>query len=348
MAIGTGTGGAANSGAVNVGSQAAPSLAFTTGRDVVVNVVLGSTTSSVSSITASAGSFTSSTLKKAQNGTGVRVEVWTLHVTTGATAVLTANIAGGNTTCSIEVEEYSGISSFGNTNGNNGNDNQARTSAVTQDDSNFVVFGMGFACVSGDTVGGGGTIRQSSIPAATSVGGVLSDVSAVGVATFEAVDGISAVRQWAIAALELRSGNAANSFKDYAATSAPTLQVARDIRYLNVLMPLSFGGSPGSTNVPLWGTFGCPDGYVGQIYDFEWYLERCGVPVTYTIVSGALPTGLSISSAASAEGIISGTPTTIGTYSFTVRATNSYGFADKPLVIIIHAAGSGGAYTFLD
>ncbi len=42
---------------------------------------------------------------------------------------------------------------------------------------------------------------------------------------------------------------------------------------------------------------------------------------TYAITSGALPTGLSLSSA----GVLSGTPTVVGTYTFTVTATDSAG-----------------------
>ncbi len=45
----------------------------------------------------------------------------------------------------------------------------------------------------------------------------------------------------------------------------------------------------------------------------------------YSLVSGALPTGLNFAS----NGVISGTPTTLGTASFTIRASNSIGNTDK-------------------
>jgi hypothetical protein len=44
------------------------------------------------------------------------------------------------------------------------------------------------------------------------------------------------------------------------------------------------------------------------------------LPVTYTVVAGALPTGLSI-----ASNLITGTPTTTGTFSFTIGATDAVG-----------------------
>ncbi|HEY0907620.1 MAG TPA: putative Ig domain-containing protein, partial [Methylophilus sp.] len=45
-------------------------------------------------------------------------------------------------------------------------------------------------------------------------------------------------------------------------------------------------------------------------------------PYTYSVTSGSLPTGLTLSSA----GVLSGTPTTPGSYTLTVTATDAYGF----------------------
>jgi hypothetical protein len=57
-------------------------------------------------------------------------------------------------------------------------------------------------------------------------------------------------------------------------------------------------------------------------------------PYTYAITAGALPAGLSLST----DGIISGTPTTVGATSFTVTATDSEGTpqtASLPLVLLV-------------
>jgi hypothetical protein len=61
-------------------------------------------------------------------------------------------------------------------------------------------------------------------------------------------------------------------------------------------------------------------------------------PITYSIVPGlgSLPTGITLNSA----GLFGGTPTTAGTYSFTVRATNSLGSADRAFSIEVVASGS--------
>jgi hypothetical protein len=52
-------------------------------------------------------------------------------------------------------------------------------------------------------------------------------------------------------------------------------------------------------------------------------------PITWSVFSGTLPTGVTLS----ATGVLSGTPTTTTSYSFTIRATNSAGSNDKAFTI---------------
>jgi hypothetical protein len=55
--------------------------------------------------------------------------------------------------------------------------------------------------------------------------------------------------------------------------------------------------------------------------------DNSGLVPTYSIISGSLPTGLSMNTA---SGVISGTPSSSSPASFTVRATdNNYGYADR-------------------
>lgn len=60
--------------------------------------------------------------------------------------------------------------------------------------------------------------------------------------------------------------------------------------------------------------------------------------LAYTVNAGALPTGLSLDAA---TGIISGTPTARGSYSATIRVTNSLGDADATLSWRVGSLGAG-------
>lgn len=62
-------------------------------------------------------------------------------------------------------------------------------------------------------------------------------------------------------------------------------------------------------------------------------------PFTWTLVSGALPPGLTLSS----DGTIAGTPTTVGEFTFTIKATNALG-SDSATVTLTVLAPSIDAY----
>jgi hypothetical protein len=64
--------------------------------------------------------------------------------------------------------------------------------------------------------------------------------------------------------------------------------------------------------------------------------------ITYSIVAGSLPTGVSMSS----SGVFSGTaPASTGTSTFTVRASTSFGNSDRQFSITVAAPPSGGTIT---
>ena len=65
-------------------------------------------------------------------------------------------------------------------------------------------------------------------------------------------------------------------------------------------------------------------------------------PVTWTISAGALPAGLNLSAA----GVLSGTPTASGPFSFTVRAATAAGCAGTLPVTIAIAAGPNDEPSF--
>lgn len=77
------------------------------------------------------------------------------------------------------------------------------------------------------------------------------------------------------------------------------------------------------TNAPVFVTQFISNGVVGTPYSFQ--VETLNYPTNFGVVDGALPAGLGIT----AYGTITGTPTTVGTASFMLYATNNAGGTNK-------------------
>ncbi|HKY72979.1 MAG TPA: Ig domain-containing protein, partial [Nitrospira sp.] len=83
-------------------------------------------------------------------------------------------------------------------------------------------------------------------------------------------------------------------------------------------------------------TTSLPDGTVNQAYNRPVQATGGTAPLTWSISAGALPAGLNINSS---TGAISGTPTAVGTSSFTVRVQDTRGQSDtQALSITINSA----------
>ena len=116
-----------------------------------------------------------------------------------------------------------------------------------------------------------------------------------------------------------------------------------NVTKLNAYAFLAFNNA----NPPVWPSFTFGGGVIGAAYSQQFDLTPAAPTTTYTVVSGSLPTGLSLNSISADLGSITGTPTVAGTYSFTLRATNSFGTADQVFSIIISSASTGGySFTF--
>ncbi|HEV7241548.1 MAG TPA: ice-binding family protein [Thermoanaerobaculia bacterium] len=80
-----------------------------------------------------------------------------------------------------------------------------------------------------------------------------------------------------------------------------------------------------------------PNGTVGTVYSEVVSASGGTSPYTFSVSSGALPTGLILNSA---SGAITGTPTTAGTFDFTITATDAAGCSgSRPYTINIASLG---------
>ncbi|HEY4994425.1 MAG TPA: putative Ig domain-containing protein, partial [Nakamurella sp.] len=79
-----------------------------------------------------------------------------------------------------------------------------------------------------------------------------------------------------------------------------------------------------------------PGGEVGVAYSDQLTVTGGTSPFTWSVSTGALPPGLAL---AASSGLLSGTPTTAGTYSFTVKVTDQAGLSDTEAVSLPVIAG---------
>jgi hypothetical protein len=120
--------------------------------------------------------------------------------------------------------------------------------------------------------------------------------------------------------------------------------VGVDVSKLNAYIVLT------SANVtpPIWPSFAFGNGILFNPYNQGWDMPTSATTVTYSVLSGSLPPGLSLAALTQNKAHISGTPTVAGIYPFTLRAVNAYGTADQAFSItVVNPVGGGGSYTFV-
>jgi len=100
-------------------------------------------------------------------------------------------------------------------------------------------------------------------------------------------------------------------------------------------LAVTYTASPGAPTIT---TSSLPADTVGIAYNQTLQATGGTAPYTWAVLSGSLPTGLSLNTS---TGAITGTPTTAGTSSFTAKVTdNAAATASKALSIVINAAVS--------
>ena len=144
--------------------------------------------------------------------------------------------------------------------------------------------------------------------------------------------------------MAINSGVNISKANAYAVVSIPAgVNISKANAYAVVSIPAGVNISKASAyavlqdpNYPVWPVvLTAPDGTVGIAYIFSFTMSGGAAPMTFTVATGSLPAGLTLTGVTGNSGQIAGTPTTAGTYSFTLLATNSTGSASHPLTIVI-------------
>src|ERR1035437_1469697 len=75
-----------------------------------------------------------------------------------------------------------------------------------------------------------------------------------------------------------------------------------------------------------------PDGHVGAAYSHTFPSGGGIAPLTFSIIAGSLPLGLTLNAA---TGLVSGTPTSAGTFPFTIQVQDAFGAINSVACSII-------------
>lgn len=302
----------------------------------VIVVILDNTAASVTSITGAAGT---ATLQASANGTGVRIEIWTIANTSSGNVTLVVNVSP-NCNIATAAQNYTGVTGIGNITTNTGSSRYLNTGHISNTETgDWNVGCLGFACVSGDTLTAmTGTSVQTSIPAATAVGVNLCDPGLsnnVNSSFMFMQAGISTSRNWAAGIIELLSGATSNGT---GTVGDGTSNIPTGAAMVWVYKAPGPAGSISGVPIP-WAE-NLAGGVTGTAYSEQVNADGGTSPYTFSLLSGSLPTGTTLSSG----GLISGTPTVAATYTFTIKATDANGVTgNQTFQIIISTPSSGGA-----
>ena len=193
----------------NTGFATAPtslSIAYNSSNNntIVAICALGSSSSSIASITDSGSSWAFRAY--ATNSTAVRTETWSTSAGGSiASTSFTINMAGG-TPASCALEEYAGVLGIGSTGTNQATSGTSSVNLTTHEANDYVVVGLGMNSYFGYTINNG-VLRQlgglTSNPGNNYVEMDLCDNTA-GTASSVGCSSVSGQAAWAATALELR------------------------------------------------------------------------------------------------------------------------------------------------
>jgi hypothetical protein len=123
------------------------------------------------------------------------------------------------------------------------------------------------------------------------------------------------------------------------AGTSPFIVRATDANSCTADLPTAIAISPDTCPVITLAPATIPNGFVGTPFSQTLTASGGTAPYTFAMISGALPTGVALTSVSTSIGLLSGTPTTNGSYAFTLRVTDSLGcLLERSSVVVITTA----------
>lgn len=133
------------------------------------------------------------------------------------------------------------------------------------------------------------------------------------------------------------------TFVGYGGTTVPALQAGHpNLLYLRFLEPAFCGQAPSYyTPVPV--AVQLKGGITGIAYSETVSAQGGTAPYGFIVTSGSLPSGTTLTAP---TGVIAGTPTVVGTFSFTIRVADTNGFTGSQAFSITIAAPFAANYGY--
>ena len=191
---------------------------------------------------------------------------------------------------------------------------------------NMMVTAYAVATNSGDTFAGAiGTLRTSVTPTVTSAAAVLIDNGPTStIASMRTQLRMSSQRAWAAISFELVAANGTYTLNANPLVQSNHIGQSETAKYqvksTDIIEKYMVPSQNGSSSGLYLFAQALASATLGIAYSETIFATGGSSPYALTVLSGTLPPGLSLNSG---TGVISGTPTTAGTYGFTLKAIDS-------------------------
>lgn len=340
MAVTVGNGGAAGSNG-SAGSIDSSSFTCVSGGYVIVIVVVLDNTISVSTLGDNSGSATYTLIASYNVSATLRLEYWRSDNPASKSGCIVTATLSASAICAIACNQYTGATGL-----LSGNETNTRTDCFPSHrkamsySADYIIGLMGFNGSAGDTITAHGLpVRRQAVGASGAAGVALVDVTQSPVASLLTEVLLNNSREWGVVMVGLQASSTPYPYASYEGRLPITSPYEEGNPYPHD--PLFFAAMPaGAIYYMSLLPESLPNGTPSVAYSQTLIASGGEAPYLYTIEIGELPTGLALDQD---TGVISGTPTTNGTWTFLAQATDALGqIVTRGYQIVIGTGQSGG------